>query len=447
MSPHHFADFLELLQADGQLARITEAIRAELDVARRAAESPQALLLSQVTDRDFPLAVHLFASQQRVCRALRSASLEETAARLAQVLEGGEEGSWLDRLGGEPKGSLKKTQPRMVRSGPCQQIVRLGSDVDLFRLPAPTLLVEGEAGAITAGRLITRPLGKDRLHVGRYDFRITGRAELAACWDPYQEPARILAEYRRRGLPMPVAIALGGDPVDLLIASGPLGAGADPLALAGYYRGNACELVAARRIDLPVPADSEIVLEGAIDPGGPAVDAGWAVDAMGQPRPLRPAPAIRIEALTCRVTPVFPAILPGVETRTVSQCLARVFLPFFRRALDGLVDLELPAFGAGRLWAFASIDKTYPGQARQFAKAFWALPQMIPVRFLVVVDHGIDVHNLEEVWAAVSTHTTPSSGVEFSEAPPDAFLDAPPARRMLFDATAPLDAEKNHAGG
>lgn len=445
MSSHNFADFLEQLQADGQLIRISDEVRAEIDAARRAAESAtQALLLSRVADRDFPLAVHLFASPQRICRALRSASLDEPAARLAQGLEG-TEGSWLDRLAGERSGGWKKSQPRMVRGGPCQQIVRVGSDVDLACLPAPTVLVEGELGAITAGRLFTRPAGEDRLHVGRYDVRVTGRAELAACWAPYQEPARLLAEYRRRGQPMPVAIALGGDPLDLLAASGPLSPATDVLALTGYLKGSACELVAARRIDLPVPADAEMILEGLIDPDGPAVDAGWTVDPMGQPRRLRPAPAIRIEALTHRVTPVFPAILPGLETWNVDRCLAQVFLPLLRCRLPGLVDLELPAFGGGRLWALASIDKTYPGQARQFAKAFWSLPQMVAARFLVVVDHQVDVHNPDDVWAAVSRHTSPPDGVEFAESPPEAFLTEPSPGRMLLDATAPLDGEQNQS--
>jgi len=442
MSSHNFADFLEQLQAAGQLDRITDPVRAELEAARRAAESPRALLLGQVADRDVPLAVHLFATPERVCRAFRAAALDEPAARLAQALEGGEPGSWLDRLAGDRPGGWKKSHPRIVRSGPCQQIVRLGGDVDLARLPAPTLLVEGEAAWISAARLVTRPPGEDRLHVGRYDFRVTGRAELAACWAPYQEPARILAEYRRRGQPMPVAIVLGGDPLDLLVASGPLEAAADVFSLAGYLKGSPCELVAARRIDLPVAADAEIVLEGSIDPNRPAIEPGWTIDAIGQPRLLRPAPAVQIDALTHRVTPVFPAILPGMEARTVNRCLVQVFLPLLRRQLTGLVDLELPAFGAGRLWALASIDKTYPGQARQFAKAFWSLPQMVPARFLVVVDHQVDVHQPEEVWAAVSRHTSPSAGVEFAESPPEAFLAEPAPGRMLLDATAPLDGDE-----
>ncbi|MGI6417713.1 MAG: UbiD family decarboxylase domain-containing protein [Thermoguttaceae bacterium] len=443
MSSHNFADFLEQLQASGQLDRITDTVRAELEAARRAAESPQALLLGEVADRDFPLAVHLFATPERVCRAFRAAALDEPAGRLAQALEGGEPGSWLDRLAGDRPASFKKAHPRMVRSGPCQQIVRLGGDVDLARLPAPTLLVEGESAWISAARLVTRPPGEDRLHVGRYDFRVTGRAELAACWAPYQEPARILAEYRRRGQPMPVAIVLGGDPLDLLVASGPLDAAADVFSLAGYLKGSPCELVAARRIDLPVPADAEMVLEGSIDPNRPVIEAGWAVDAMGQPRPLRPAPAVRVEALTHRVTPVFPAILPGMEARTINRSLAQVFLPLLRRQLTGLVDLELPTFGAGQIWALASIDKTYPGQARQFAKAFWSLPQMVPARFLVVVDHQVDVHQAEEVWTAVSRHTSPAAGIELAEAPPEAFLAEPSPGRMLFDATARLDGEED----
>jgi 4-hydroxy-3-polyprenylbenzoate decarboxylase len=247
----------------------------------------------------------------------------------------------------------------------------------------------------------------------------------------------MLIEYRRCGQPMPLAIALGGDPIDLLAAMAPLPDQADVLGLTGYLKDRPCELAPGRRVDLPVPADAEMVIEGTIDPSAATTDAGSGLDATGQLRPLRPGAMVLVEALTHRPTPIFPALLPE-EGRVLRQSLTTVFLPLLRGELPGLVDLSLPAFGGAQRWAFASVDKTYPGQGMQFANAFWSLPKMIEVRYLVVVDEDVDVDDSDAVWAAMSAHAAPAVDVRLSDVPPNEFLDDQSPGRMVFDATRPL---------
>ncbi len=438
MSSHGFADFLEQLQADGRLVRRGEPAGRRLDVAARTGElAPSSLLFTDVSDAISPLVLGIFSLPEATLSAFRASSFEEAAARMDGILARGKGGTWLERLGGDRSPTLRKYQPKTLRTGPAQQIVHLGRDVDLSGLPAPTFHADEEYPALTAGRLIAKGPDGGHLHVGRHDFRVIDSGRLVACWHPSSQPARMLAYYRRGGESMPVALAFGGEPIDLLAAMAPLPRRTDVLELTGYLRGSPCELIPGRRVDLPVPADAELIIEGTIDPSKPLVEAGSGLDAMGQMRPLRQGPVVRVEAVTHRPTPLFPSLLP-TEKGPIHRALVKAFLPFLRQELPGLRDLEFPIFGGDRVWAFASIDKTYAGQGTQFANAFWGLPKMFPVRYLVIVDEEVDVGNSDEVWAAVSAHAAPNADTRLGDVPPNEFLYDQSPGRMVIDATRSL---------
>ena len=434
MSAHGFADFLEQLQAQGRLLRKDDPVPRH-EIGNRLAQSePIATLLTHVDNAQMPLILGVFSSIESILQAFRSSNFEEAAVRVGELASDSKGGTWLERLGANRAAPAQRFQPKFVRTGPSQQIVRLGRDVDLRDLPAPLFFAREQFPALTAGRLLAKRPGDDRLHVGRYDLRVVDSNRLAACWDPSSEPARLLTEFRRRGEKMPVALAFGGEPVDLLAAMAPLAPSVDVLEWTGGLRGVPCELVAGRSVGFPVPADAELVIEGNIDPSESFVDPGSGLDEMGQPRPLRPGPLVQVEAVTHRPTPLFPALLPE-EKGLIHHALGRIFLPWLRRELPALVDLEFPDFGGDRVWAFASIDPTYSGQAAQFAHAFWGLTSMLSVRYLVIVDDRVDVHAPEEVWQAVATHAVPASDVRLADVPPDAFLRDPLPGRMVLDAT------------
>lgn len=438
MSSHGFADFLEQLQAAGRLVRVDQPVQRRLEIGSRADQTaPKACLFTNVHESTIPLITGIYSSSESVLGVFQASSFAEAAARIDQILAPGTGETWLERLGANRTSPLRKCQPKIVRNGPSQQIVHLGRDVDLTQLPVPTFHGDETFPVLTAGRLICQWPAGERRHVGRYDFRTIAVDRLVACWPPSSVAARLFAQYERRGESMPVAIAFGGLPVDLLAAMGPLAAGADAFELAGYLQGHACELVSGRCVGLAIPADAELVIEGFIDPKEPLADPGSGLDAMGQLGRLRPGPVVRVEAITHRPTPLFPTLLPS-EKATIHRALARVFLPFLRQELPALNDLAFPAFGGDRVWAFASIDQTYAGQAGQFAQTFWGLADMLPVRFLVIVDDQVDVHNAEEVWSAVAAHAAPATDVRLGDVPPDAFLRDPPPGRMFFDATRSL---------
>lgn len=437
MSSHAFADFLEQLQAEGQLVRHDAPVQKRGEASAKAEEiAPRSVLFTDVAGSQFPLVLGVYSSEERVFAAFNASSAEEIAARIEEITAGEKGISWLERLSGDRSTLLRKYRPRSIRTGPSQQIVQLGSDVDLGSLPAPTFHSGEECPPLTSGRLIVRAPDSDRLHVGVYDFRVIDSNRLVACWPPSSEPARFLAGYSRRGETMPVAIAYGGAPADLLTAMAPLPHGTSTLELCGYLRGTACELIQGRQVVLPVPADAELIIEGTMTPGECA-EAGSGLDAMGQLRCLQPGPVIHVQAVTHRSPPLFSAFVPG-EKASIHRVLAKAFLPLLRAELPDLCELAFPAFGGDRVWAFASIDKTYSGQAKRFAHAFWGLSHMLPVRYLVVVDADVDVGCPKEVWRAVAAHAAPALDIRMSDSIPDQYICDQPPGRMAIDATRPL---------
>ena len=286
---------------------------------------------------------------------------------------------------------------------------------------------------------------------GRWDLQLLARDRLAVCWADCDDPARLVAEYRTRGEKMPLGVVLGGDPAVLLAASAALPPGVDTCALAGLFREKPLDVAPCRSVDLMVPADAEIVLEGYVDPDEPPVEAGPLCTPSGHAGRPRPAPAMHITAITHRADPIFPAMVPGTpphESCVIAEALSRLFLPLAKLAIVELVDYNLPMYGAVRHWAAVAIRKTYAGQARRVAHAAWGLRQMMFAKVLVVVDGEVDVHDDAGVLGAIVANVRPTRDVFFEEGPADPTdVAAPPGElgwKMGIDATAKLPGE--HAG-
>jgi 4-hydroxy-3-polyprenylbenzoate decarboxylase len=222
----------------------------------------------------------------------------------------------------------------------------------------------------------------------------------------------------------------------------------DARALAGLLAGKARELVRGRTVELHVPGDAEIIVEGYVDPGEPPVDPGPLCTSGAHYRLAPPAPVIHVTALTHRVNAILPAMVAGGppdEACVIHRALHRVFLPLVQRAIPELVDYDLPAFGAARLWAFLSMRKHYAGQARKVAHAAWGMRPLMFAKTLVLVDDEVDVRDPRQVWSAVATHVAPGRDVFFADGPLDpldpASASGSMARRMAVDATAKMPGE------
>jgi 4-hydroxy-3-polyprenylbenzoate decarboxylase len=208
-------------------------------------------------------------------------------------------------------------------------------------------------------------------------------------------------------------------------------------------------MVKCRTIDLEVPTDAEVILEGYIDPTEPPVDTGLLAVPGGNYARSRPAPVMHVTAVTHRANPVIAAMIPGPapdEACVVNRFLLRAFLPLVRLAIPELVDLDWPLFGAARHWAFASIRKVYPDQARRVAAAIHGMRQLMLAKVLVLVDEDVDVRDQNQVWAAISAHVDPGRDVFFQQGPADPLDPASRpdslSQRMGIDATTKRSGER-----
>lgn len=449
MSHRCLADFLEELGQAGQLARVEAAVDPRLEAAeisrRTALAGGPALLFGAVSGHDMPLLTNLLATDERICRALGTKSLQDVAARIARLVDPPQPEGWFERLKTAPHvATLAGLPPRRVKAAACQQIVRLGSDVDLGALPLIQAAPMEAGRSIAAAATLTAEPDSHRMVAGRYDFQLLGPDRLAACWGDHDEPARLLREYAVRAQRLPLAIVLGGDPAVWLAASAPLPQ-SDTWALAGLLREKPIEVVPCRSVDLAVPADAEIILEGYVDPAEVPVEAGRLCTPSGHYGRARPAPVVRVTAMTHRANPVYPAALAH-EVATADRALARLLLPLWRLAIPELVDCDLPPFGAARHAAVLSIGKSHAGQARRVASAAWGMRPWMFAKLLLLVDAEVDVRNPHEVLAAVAANVHPRRDVMFHQGPPDPVDPAADpgelGHRMAIDATRKLPGER-----
>jgi 4-hydroxy-3-polyprenylbenzoate decarboxylase len=298
---------------------------------------------------------------------------------------------------------------------------------------------------ITLPAVVTRDPRTGGRNVGMYRMQVVDRATTYMHWQIHKDGrADLLAAEDGR---IPVAVALGLDPVTAYSASAPLPKHVDELMLAGFLRGEAVELVQAKTVDLEIPAHAEIVLEGWVsrDELG---DEGPFGDHTGYYTPAEPFPLFRLSAITMRRDAIYPSIVvgkPPQEDAWLGKATERIFLPAIRMTVPEIVDYDLPVAGAFHNCAIVSIRKAYPGHARKVMHAIWGLGMLSLTKCVVVVDAHVDVHDYEQVLFYAGANVDPKRDVVLAEGPLD-HLDHAPERQFVggklgIDATAKLPEE------
>jgi len=453
MQHRTLADFLEELGRAGELASVDAEVDPCLEVAeitRRIARRPgPALLFRSVRGFDMPLLTNLLGAESRICRALGIDSIEAGIARIDRLLNANGGEGWLDRIRFASRGgAVAGFAASRAKSGACQQIVRLGSDVHLEELPCPQAGVEATTPAILSATILSaEPDSHDQVFL-RGDVQITAHDRLIAAWSDAAGAVPLLREYADRQARMPVAVVIGGDPAAHLAAAAPMPAAVDPLGLAGFLRDKPLDAVACRSVDLLVPAESDIVIEGYFDPAAAETRTVPRFSPTARILEDQPGHTIHVTALTHRANRIFPAAIPATDCSEVclrDRVMARLFLPVLKLRIAELADFDLPLSGGARHLALLAIHKTYVGQARQVATAAWGLRPFGFAKLLVIVDAEVDVHDAEEVRAAIVHEAHLERDAWLQTAPPDPLdptsLGGELGRRMAIDATRKIGIE------
>ena len=246
---------------------------------------------------------------------------------------------------------------------------------------------------------------------------------------------------------MSVAIALGGDPASVYVASAPLPEGIDEYLFAGFLRKEPVELVKGVTVDLEVPAQAEIIIEGYVQVGERREEGPFG-DHTGYYSLAEPYPVLHVTAITHRRNPIYLTTIvgkPPMEDLWLGKATERIFLPLVRKMVPEIVDMNFPAEGVFNNAVIISIRKSYPGQARKVAHALWGLGQLMFTKVIIVVDEWIDVHNLSEVAWVAFMNIDPKRDCFFVEGPVDTLNHASPewnfGSKMGVDATRKLPEE------
>jgi 4-hydroxy-3-polyprenylbenzoate decarboxylase len=434
--------WIALLEREGELVRIGAEVDPELEITEindRVVKSGGPALLFENPKSSHPLLINQFGTERRMCLAFGVEKLDDVAAKLEDVLEMAPPQGLVEKVRGLKKlKSIADSLPKTVRSGACQEIVLTGDEVDLDALPIQRCWPGDPAPFITLPAVITKDPRNGVRNVGMYRMQKVDRRTTLMHWQLHKDGrADWLATEGR----IPVAVALGLDPVTTYSASAPLPKHIDELMLAGFLRGESVELVKCRTNELEVPANAEIVLEGYIDKDEPQGREGPFGDHTGYYTAPEPFPVFHVTAVTMRRDAIYPSIVvgkPPQEDAWLGKATERIFLPAIKMTVPEIVDYDLPVAGAFHNCCIVSIKKAFPGHARKVMHAIWGLGMLSLTKSIVVVDEWVNVHDYEEVFFVVGANVDAKRDIELSEGPLDHLDHAP--THQFFGGKIGIDA-------
>jgi 4-hydroxy-3-polyprenylbenzoate decarboxylase len=439
--------WIDLLRREGELVEVEAEVDPHLEateiVDRTVKAGGPALLFRNPKGSEHPLLVNQFGTERRMAMAFGAPSLDAVSEKLTDVLEMQPPQGLMEKVRG--LGKLKKladSMPKTVGGGRCQELVFDEPNLDL--LPIQHCWPGDPAPFITLPAVITKDPHTGTRNVGMYRMQKIDSRSTFMHWQIHKDGRMDWLATDGR---IPVAVALGCDPVTTYSASAPLPKHIDEFMLAGFLKGSPVELVRCRTVDLEVPANAEIVLEGYIEQGELGVEGPFG-DHTGYYSPPEPFPVFRLTAMTMRRDAIYPSIVVGVppqEDAWLGKATERIFLPAIKMTVPEIVDFDLPVAGAFHNCAIVSIKKAFPGHAKKVMHAIWGLGMLSLTKAVVVVDEFVDVHDYDQVFFHVGANVDPKRDVIISEGPLDQLDHAAQmfcyGGKLGIDATHKLEVE------
>ena len=432
MAYDNLAEFVQVLERAGELKRISHPVNAELEIteiADRVMKSAgPALLFENVIGKTLPVLINAFGSVKRMALALGVKDIEEIANEITNLIQTRPPKTFKDKL--QLLGALVKLAgipPRFVKEAACQTVVI--RDPDLNLLPVLTCW-PGDAGPfITLPMVFSKDPARGTRNVGLYRMQVFDRRTTGMHWHLHKVGARHFQQQKENKNKLELAVCLGGDPAMIYAATAPLPPQIDEILFTGFLRKKGVELVKGITVDVEVPANSDIVIEGYVDPAEPLRREGPFGDHTGFYSLADDYPVFHVTCITHRQNPIYPTTIvgrPPMEDAYLGKATERLFLPLLRVTLPEIVDMNLPVQGVFHNLAIISIKKEYPAHARKVMHALWGLGQMMFTKTLIVVDHDVNVQDLAEITWVVGNHIEPKRDTVFADGPVDILDHAAP---------------------
>ena len=471
MAYRSLRDFIARLESTGRLKRVQAPVSPYLEMTeiqtRLIAEQGPAVLFENVvgdegTRYDMPVLVNLFGTVERVAWGMNRepGQLREVGETLAFLRQPEPPSGWREAIEMLPLlNTVRAMKPRTIGAGPVQEVVLMGDDIDLGRLPIQTCWPGEPAPLITWPLVVTKGPSRSRIdnyNLGIYRMQVVGRDKTLMRWLAHRGGAQ---QHRRwaeeKHEPLPAAAVIGADPGTILAAVTPVPDTLSEYQFAGLLRGQKVELVRAKTVPLEVPAEAEIVIEGHVSLDDYR-DEGPFGDHTGYYNAVEPFPVFTVSAITMRRDPIYLSTYTGRppdEPSILGEALNEVFIPLLVQQFPEIVDFWLPPEGCSYRIAVVSIKKSYAGHAKRVMMAVWSyLRQFMYTKWVIVVDDDIDARDWKDVMWAISTRMDPARDITIVENTPIDYLDfASPepglGAKIGLDATTKIGPETSRSWG
>jgi 4-hydroxy-3-polyprenylbenzoate decarboxylase len=440
--------FIETLEKNGELKRVTAEVDPALEITeladRAVKNNGPALLFENPRGHTIPVLINSFASMRKMELALEVDDIQSIADRIADYLEMKTPQGLVGKLKMLPKlAEMGNFFPREVRFGACQQIVKT-EGFSLRDYPVLTCWPQDAGPFITLPMVFSKNPITGKRNCGMYRLQVFDDRTTGMHWQTHKQGAehyrRLLAEGKETR--MDVAVAIGADPAPMFSAILPLPPDLDEMLFAGFMRNKPVEMVKCKTVDIEVPANAEIVLEGYVTLGETRTEGPFG-DHTGYYSLADEYPVFHVECITQRENPIYATTIvgqPPMEDFYMGKTIERIFLPLLRLQLPEIVDMSMPAEGIFHNLMLVSIRKSYPGHARKVMSAIWGLGQAMFTKCIVVVDHDIDVQDHSNVAFRALNNIDPERDMQFTFGPIDSLDHS--SRLPNYGSKVGIDATK-----
>lgn len=437
-------EFIDELDRTGELKHIHAPVNQDLEITeitdRVSKQEGPALLFHNVIGHKTPLLINALGSKKRMLKALGLTSYDNFFEKYFELLD--KPSNMMDKLKLLPRlNEIMQMMPKTVKSGPCKEVI-IKDNPSLNLLPAIKCWPQDGGRYITLPLVFTVDPKSGKHNCGVYRLQIFDEKTLGMHWQLHKHGAHHHLKYQGEKKRMDVAIAIGCDPALTFSAVAPLPDDIYEMLFAGLLREKSVEMVQCETVDLEVPAHSEFVLEGYVDPDESRIEGPFG-DHTGYYSLEDKYPVLHLTCITHRKDPIYQTTIvgpPPQEDGYIGQAVTALFLPIIQKQFPEIVDMNMPIEGIFHNLVLVSIRKRYAGHARKIMHGIWGLGQAMFSKVIVVVDDDVDVQNIREVtWKALN-HIDPERDIEFVMGPIDVLDHS--SRLMGYGSHMGVDATR-----
>ncbi|HEU5221546.1 MAG TPA: menaquinone biosynthesis decarboxylase [Candidatus Nitrosotalea sp.] len=439
------SELVEKLEKTGELKRVKTQVDSNLEVSeilsRVMYSNGPAILFENVKNFDMPILANAFGSLRRLEIGLEMQDFTEIGQRIVDMTRMEMPTGIFDKLRKLPELSkMADIAPKLQKSGPVTEVIEESPTFD--KIPILKTWPKDAGRFITFGLIATKHPETNVRNLGVYRMQVIDSTHALMHWQKHKRGAHHYDIKKDSGSKIEAAVIIGSDPATVFSAVAPVPEGLDKYVFAGITRKTGIKTVKCRTVDLEVPANAEIILEGHVDPSDIRMEGPFG-DHTGYYTPPEPYPVFTLTGIMRRQKPIYLTTIVGkpiLEDAYIGKVIERSFLPLIRMFHPEVVDFAMPASGWFQGMAIISIKKRYPGQAKKVMMGLWGMGQLALTKFFVVVDEDVNVHDLNDVVWAITTRSDASRDtVIINNTPTDTLDPASPlvnlGSKLGIDAT------------